>query len=224
LVSYDSALEAATVVTLIAGRYQALDLARGDGPVRARDLETAQTVWLRDVVWPAGRRDAAMAHAMASRRIFHPSLVTLFDVIETSADGVLLAYEYVPSQPMIAVTQGQPLAPRRVGEIAAEIADAVAELHAREVVHGAIGVDTVLLTLKGRAKLDRLGDPSLTSRHDSGAGGDLQAVGDLMAALVGRPAAGAKGAQALEALTARARRGQFESAATLAALLRRIDV
>ena len=209
-------------MTAIAGRYQPLDAARPGAPLRARDLQTAQTVLLRDVPLPTDD-GASLARAQAARGIFHPSLVTLFDVTPLAGDRVLLAYEYLPSQTIAHMSGGQPLNPRRAASLVIEIADAVAELHAREVTHGAISPATVLVTMKGKAKLDRVGDPSAAS-GSADPGADLVALGDLLATLAGRgdPAgSGAVGAQAIEALVARARGGKFESAATFAALLRR---
>jgi hypothetical protein len=102
------------------------------------------------------------------------------------------------------------------------VADAAAELHARELAHGAISPLTVLLTLKGKAKLDRLADPSIASAAPNPAD-DLRAIGDLLDTMVGKNlGAGIAGLQALEVIVKRARAGGFDSAAALAAMLRRI--
>jgi eukaryotic-like serine/threonine-protein kinase len=207
-------------VTLIAGRYQPLDAARSS-PLRVRDLQTAQTVWLREAVVTQGSSADALSHARAAKGVFHPSLVTLFDVIDD--DGcVLLAYEFVPAQTIAQFCNGQPLNHRRAAEVVAEVADAVAELHARGVPHGAISLNTVLITMKGKAKLDRVGDPSLAGDVPPTLADDLVALGDLLQALVGRPAArGVVGQQAVQVVVERARGGKFESAAALAAMLRK---
>jgi serine/threonine protein kinase len=150
--------------------------------------------------------------------------VTLFDVLEPAEGRLRLAYEYVAAQPAGVVSGGSPLKMQRAVELVAEVADAVAELHARDVVHGGISLTTVLVTLKGKAKLDRVGDPSLVT-HPPVPADDLAALGDLLDALAGRPrggGAGVVGAQGLDTLIARARTGRFESAATFAALLRRL--
>ena len=209
-------------MTLIAGRYQPLDAARPGTPQRARDMQTAQTVVLRDLPLPQDA-GAALARAQAARGIFHPSLVTLFDVCALPDDRVLLAYEFLPSQTIAQMSGGQPIHPRRAVSLVIEVADAVAELHAHEVAHGAISRSTVLVTMKGKAKLDRVADPSIAGPAPATPAGDLIALGDLLADLAGRPdSGGVVGAQAIEALAARARSGKFESAATLAALLRRV--
>lgn len=146
---------------MIADRYQPLEAAKPGTPQRARDQQTAQTVMLREVTLPPDNAAALVARTRAAKGIFHPSLIALFDVTELGSGRLLLAYEFVQSQSLEQMTGGQPLHPRRAAEVMAEISDAVAELHARSVMHGAINFDTVLVTMKGKAKLDRIGDPSL---------------------------------------------------------------
>jgi hypothetical protein len=206
---------------MIAGRYQPLETARPGAPQRARDLETAQTVVLRDVEVEATRVRAALARAQAATGIFHPSLVVLFDATAVSETRILLAYEFVTAQTVAQIAGVSPLPPRRAATIVGEIADAVGDLHARGVRHGAISPATVLVTLKGKAKLDRTADPSLDV---AGAGplDDVAALGELLDVLAGRTGSGVAGAQAIATIVDRARRGRFESAAALAALLRRV--
>jgi serine/threonine protein kinase len=144
---------------MIAHRYQPLETAPPGTPLRARDQQTAQTVLLREV--PSGTATAKANRPHAARGIFHPALITLFDVTEVGSDGLLLAYEYVQAHSLKQLSGGQPLHPRRAAELMSEIADAVAALHSRGVIHGAINFETVLVTMKGKAKLDRVGDPSL---------------------------------------------------------------
>ena len=110
-------------MTLIAGRYQLLDAARPGTPQRARDLETAQTVVLRDVRLPRDTPDEALARAYAAKGIFHPSLVTLFDVQPQPEGRVLLAYEFVPAQSVAQASGGQPFNAKRAAEILTEVAE-----------------------------------------------------------------------------------------------------
>jgi serine/threonine protein kinase len=210
-------------VTLIAGRYQLLDAPRPGAPQRARDLQTAQTVLLRDVRLPRDSPDEALARANAAKGIFHPSLVTLFDVQPQPDGRVLLAYEFVPAQSVAQVTGGHPFNPKRAAEIVTEVADAAAELHARDIPHGGISQGSVIITMKGKAKLDRVADPSLNILVDPSIERDLAALGELLQELVGRPnAAGIAGLQAIETVIQRARGGKFESAASFAAMLRKV--
>jgi serine/threonine protein kinase len=210
-------------MTTLPGRYQPLDPPRPGSPRRVRDLETAQTLLLREVAVAAEHERAVAARALAAKGIFHPSLITLFDVIGPTDGRLILAYEFVPAQAAVVVTGGSPLNVRRAAEVVAEVADAVAELHARDIAHGAIALSSLLLTLKGKAKLDRLGDPTVLQHANPTPAHDLTALGDLLQELIGpRAARSVVGAQGVETLIDRARAGKFESAATFAALLRRL--
>jgi hypothetical protein len=186
---------------LIAGRYQPLDAAKPGAPQRARDLQTAQTVLLRNIKLPSDAADAALARANAAKGIFHPSLVTLFDVVP---------------QPE---SRGVPFNARRAAELMTELGDAVAELHARGIPHGGISQGTVLITMKGKAKLDRVGDPSLHTLTHPSRQADMQAMGELLRKLVGN-AGGGHGSEAIRAAIEGASDGDMQPA-TFAALLRR---
>ena len=210
-------------MSLIAGRYLPLENPRPGTPQRARDVQTALTVLLRDTALPRGGGDVALAHAQAAKGIFHPSLITLFDVVPLPDDRVLLAYESVASQTVAQVSGGQPFNPKRAVEIVTEIADAVAELHAHGVAHGGISQTTVLITMKGKAKLDRAGDPSLDVLLQPDMNRDLVALADLLGQLSGQKTGGGMpGREGIQVIVERARSGRFASAASFAATLRRV--
>ena len=152
---------------MIANRYEPLELAPAGAPVKARDMQTAQTVMLRPIV----RVDNRLAG------LFHPSVVTIFDIVH-DGPATLAACEFVQGRSLRLIMGGQPFNGRRASEIVAEIADAVAELHARGVYHGAITIDTVLLTTKGKAKLD------LVHATDSTEAADVDQLRRLLTALV----------------------------------------
>jgi serine/threonine protein kinase len=175
---------------MIAGRYRPLEAARPGVPCRARDQQTAQTVMLREVTVAADARSrAAVARAQASKGVLHPALIALFDVTDVAPDRLLLAYEFVPAQSIKHLSGGQPFHPRRAAEVMSEIADGIADLHARGLVHGAISTETVLVTTKGKAKLDRLADPSLITPEPLNEDVDLKGVITVLRELT----AGAKG-------------------------------
>jgi serine/threonine protein kinase len=202
---------------MIADRYQPLEAARPGAPQRARDQQTAQTVMLREVTLPSEKAAFLLARARSATGISHPSLITLFDVTELGADRVLLAYEFVQSQSLKQMTGGQPFHPRRAAEVMAEISDAVAELHARSVIHGAINFDTVLVTMKGKAKLDRTADPSLPIPESLDEDEDLKAIVRVLRQLT----KGAKGrVPVLDIILEHDDGAALGSAATLAASLR----
>ena len=75
---------------------------------------------------------------------------------------------------------GQPLNAKRAAEIVAEVANGVAELHGRGLTHGSISSDSVLLTEKGKAKLN------LVNAFDSTEEDDVRMLLELMSELTGR--------------------------------------
>jgi serine/threonine protein kinase len=202
---------------MIADRYQPLESAQPGTPLRARDQQTAQTVLLREIPHPTATTKANAVRPRAARGIFHPALVTLFEVSDMGANGLLLAYEYVQAQSLKQLTGGQPFHPRRAAELMSEIADAVAALHSRGVIHGAINFDTVLVTMKGKAKLDRIGDPSLALPATVDEDTDLKAVVTVLREMT-RDARGTL--PILDLILAHDDGAALGSAATLAASLR----
>ena len=61
--------------------------------------------------------------------------------------------EFVVGTPLSHEMAGGRVHPRRAMEIATQIADALAEAHARGLIHGDIRPDTIFVTQKGSAKL-----------------------------------------------------------------------
>jgi eukaryotic-like serine/threonine-protein kinase len=122
---------------------------------RARDTKYGRTVALK--LAPSGfaqgqRHDRLLGEAHAAARLSHPNIATLFDVGDH--DGRLyFAYEYVQGQTLRQQMGGGPLNTLHALELAAQVADALAEAHARGVVHKDIRPDTVLETPKGSVKV-----------------------------------------------------------------------
>jgi len=110
--------------------------------IKARDQETAQTVLLVE----ARHLDARLVG------VFHPALVSVFAIVEDGGRE-LAATEFVQGRSLKDLFGGEPCHPRRAAEIVSELADGVAELHARGVVHGNITQASAMLTTKGKARL-----------------------------------------------------------------------
>ena len=125
---------------MIANRFVTIETTRSG--IKARDQDTAQTVLLVDV------------QELDSRvvGVFHPAIVTVFAIVE-HAGRTLAATEFVHGRSLRELFAGEPCHPRRAAEIVSELADGVAELHARGIVHGNITQTSALLTAKGKARL-----------------------------------------------------------------------
>ena len=151
---------------MIANRYEPLEQVPAGAAVKARDMHTAQTVMLR----PVTSLDERL------RGLFHPAFIAIFDLVR-DGNATYAACEFVHGRSLRLIMGGQPFNARRAAEIVAEVADGVAELHSRGICHGAITIDTVLLTAKGKSKLD------LVHAQESTDAGDLDQLRALLSAM-----------------------------------------
>jgi tRNA A-37 threonylcarbamoyl transferase component Bud32 len=168
---------------MIAGRFTILEQTAAG--IRARDNDTAQTVLLVDV----SHLDERLVG------IFHPALITIFTIFQY-AGRTMAATEFVHGRSWKAVFQGEPCHPRRAAELVAELADGVAELHARGLVHGNITQTSAILTAKGKARL------SLTSAIGGDDVLDINALKLLLKTIGGKPSQDVGAAQSVPVLAA----------------------
>ena len=168
---------------MIANRFTIIETTPGG--IKARDNDTAQTVMLVDV------------HHLDPRLvgIFHPALITIFAIVEY-AGRTLAATEFVQGRSLKQLFAGEPCHPRRAAEIVSELADGVAELHARELVHGNITQTSALLTTKGKARL------SLTSAIGGEEILDVNALKLVLKTIGGHPGDDVNNAQSAAVLAA----------------------
>jgi serine/threonine protein kinase len=127
---------------------------------RARDTKFGRTVALKLVpgtllVDESARRDFER-DARAAATLSHPNIATLFDVGEYP-DGWYLAYEFAAGVTLREETGGRGVSPRRAVELAVQVAEALADAHARGVLHGDLRPETIFVTKKGSAKILEFG-------------------------------------------------------------------
>lgn len=131
---------------------------------RARDTKVGRTVAVR--VLPdsltGDRVDRLLEVARAAENLSHPSIAALFEIGE---DGPYryMAFEFVPGEPLTAVIRGRALNLRRAVDFSIQLADALAEAEAHEIVHGDIRPDTIIITPKDRAKFLNFGLTDFTA-------------------------------------------------------------
>jgi serine/threonine protein kinase len=125
---------------------------------RARDTRHGRTVALRriDPTLDEAEKGRLLAEAKPLADLSHPFLASLFDAGIAENQGYV-ATEFVAGDTLTRVVAGQPLNARRAAELAAQVADALAEVHARGFVHGDVRPENVVVTPKGQAKLLELG-------------------------------------------------------------------
>jgi eukaryotic-like serine/threonine-protein kinase len=138
---------------LVAGRYRLGPLLGSGGMAsvyRAADESLGRTVAVKlfhAALTNAGdeRRQAEEVTLLAS--LNHPALVTLFDA-GRDPDGAFLVMEYVEGADLRTRLDSGPLAAQAVARIGADIASALAHIHARGVVHRDIKPANILLPMQ----------------------------------------------------------------------------
>jgi len=230
----------------ILGHYKILDrIGAGElGDVyRARDTRLGRTVAIKvpdaDVQAAGDRREALLREARLATALSHPNIAALYEIGDEGG-RLFLVFEFVPGEPLRRVIEGRPLNVRRAVDLATQMADALAEAHAIEIVHGDLTADTVTVTPKGNAKiLDfGFGEWKKAKSGRTGDGGfdhrtDIEALGALLfEMLTGRQPSeassslGASMPRELDGVVGKAlgayAEGGYEAAATCAAELRSI--
>jgi len=165
--------------------YQVLEeIGRGGIGVvyRALDTTLGREVALK-VLSPSSGRDPEQQRrleleARAAASLAHPSVSVVYEIDE--ADGsTFIAMELVRGRPLAASLAGTPIEPARALDLAIEVAEGLAEAHARGVVHRDLKPRNVMLTESGHAKIIDFGLAKLVRpRPPFESGADTPAWGD----------------------------------------------
>ncbi|WP_328610344.1 serine/threonine protein kinase [Amycolatopsis sp. NBC_00345] len=143
---------------VIAERYRLEERlgAGGMGVVwRATDLELRRTVALKRSLDGDGGQIRREARLGAS--LHHPHVVAVFDSV-ADGDDRWLVMEYLPARSLEEIVRADGvLPPERAAAVGAQIASALAAMHARDMVHRDITPGNVLVAEDGTAKLADLG-------------------------------------------------------------------
>lgn len=159
----------------VVGDYNLLERLEPAGPgdlYRARDTRKGRTVVVRMLpatyAPDAEARQALVAHASAMAVLSHPNVIALFDAGEHDERGYVV-FEYIVGQSLRAEMADRPMNVRRAVELAIQMADAIADAHAADFVHGGLSPDSVVVTAKGHAKIPAF---ELAARGGFEPGGD----------------------------------------------------
>ncbi|SDC40376.1 Serine/threonine protein kinase [Geodermatophilus telluris] len=141
---------------LVAARYRLLTQIGGGGQGSVwlgRDELLGRQVAVKQIRLPAGtspylgdeQRQRALREGRIAARLSHPHAVTVYDVV--LEDGIpYLVMEYLPSRSLSAVlTQEGTLRHDQVAQIGAQLADALAAVHAAGIVHRDVKPGNVLI-------------------------------------------------------------------------------
>lgn len=122
--------------------------------------------------------DRVLREAQAAARLNHPGIVTLYEMGEEDGNALLVT-ELVDGATLAELNRDGTLSDRELGEIGADLCEALDHAHARAVVHRDIKPQNVLVTEGGEphAKLMDFGVARLTDAAALTAPGDV--VGTL---------------------------------------------
>jgi hypothetical protein len=147
---------------LVAGRYR-LEEVIGSGGMGvvwlATDLRLERPVAVKRASVP-NRRGARqlLREAKNAARLHHPNSVAVFDAVEDEDGHCWLVMEYVPSTSLADLMLRDPgPSLEAVMSIGAQVADALAAMHALGIVHRDVKPGNVLVTEQGVAKLTDFG-------------------------------------------------------------------
>jgi eukaryotic-like serine/threonine-protein kinase len=119
-----------------------------------------------------------LREAQAAARLNHPGIVTLYEIGEEDGNALLVT-ELVEGATLAELSREGALSDREIGEIAADLCEALDHAHCRSVIHRDIKPQNVLVTDEGepRAKLMDFGVARLAD------GASLTAPGDVVGTL-----------------------------------------
>jgi hypothetical protein len=128
----------------------------GNSVWKAEDTRTGKPVAVkilsRQLPRDLGKRDTLLRDVRVGAALYHTSLVNIVE-IAPAGDALILVMELVEGQPISSLVHGAPLDREAFFRIAYQIADALKLLHAKNVIHGDISGDAILVTPGGQAKL-----------------------------------------------------------------------
>jgi serine/threonine protein kinase len=114
--------------------------------------------------------------AQAAGILNHPAIVTVHDIGQDDTTGVsFIAMEYVEGQNLKEIlAQGRPLTFEEIGEIIAQVADALDFAHSKGIVHRDVKPANVILVEGNRAKIMDFGIAKIAT------GGNLTSTGQFL--------------------------------------------
>jgi serine/threonine protein kinase len=118
-----------------------------------------------------------MREAQAAGILNHPNIVTVHDIGQDQESGMsFIAMEYVEGQNLKDVmAQGRALSFEEIGEIVAQVADAIDFAHAKGIVHRDVKPANIILIEGNRAKITDFGIAKIAS-----GGGNLTSTGQFL--------------------------------------------
>lgn len=155
---------------------------------RARDTNLGRTVAVKvlpdRITQDPEQLDPLLETARRVMDLSHPNIAMLFE-IGHEGNQHFLVFEFVQGQPLKSLINGRALHVRRALEFGINLADALADAHAVDLIHGDIRPETIMITPKDRAKFMNFG----LSRFTAGGAARIASAGPYIAPeeLAGQP-------------------------------------
>ncbi|HUJ13949.1 MAG TPA: protein kinase [Thermoanaerobaculia bacterium] len=112
----------------------------------------------------AAKRESVVRDARLGAALYHASLVNVQEVA-VAGEALILVMEWFDGQPLSARVRTKPLDRAEYFRLAYQIGDALKLLHAKNLVHGNVSGDSVLIAANGQAKLTGLNLSNLIARQ-----------------------------------------------------------
>ena len=128
----------------------------------------------------AGRRESLVRDVRLGGAVYHTSLVNIQE-IAVAGDALIMVMEWFDAQPVSARVKSKPLDRADFFKLAYQIGDALKFLHAKQVIHGNVNGDSVMIAANGHARLGGLNLTNLLPRQGQPSafqqrGNDMRAV------------------------------------------------
>jgi serine/threonine protein kinase len=128
------------------------------GIYRACDKRVDRTVLIKVIPADPEQRDALVRSAGAAASFSHPIVACLLEITEDhDAECLYLVSENVPGDTLRSALAARRYSPRRSLGFAIQLADAVADAHAVDLIHGNLKPENIVLTSKGDGKILHFG-------------------------------------------------------------------
>ena len=114
----------------------------------------------------AAKRDALIRDIRLAAGLFHTFIVPISDITPVG-DNLLMVMDVIDGQPIARKVTGAPLERAEFFRIAYQLAHAVKYLHVKNILHGNIAGDSVLVTSDGQVRLCGLNVANLLRREHS---------------------------------------------------------
>ena len=135
---------------------------------RAEDIRNGKVVAVKilskGLPKDPAKREALVREVRLSAALYHSFLVGIQEVVAVG-DTLLLVMEWVQGQPIAERAQAKPVHRTEFFRIGYQVLDALKLLHAKNIVHGNIAGDSILLLPTGQAKLAGLNLSNILARQ-----------------------------------------------------------